>query len=140
MECRLDEHLKFTGKTSDQRKCSRSALTEGYVDKRVARKTGSTNKYQYHPTSAGEKSNAPWDGLVDLWRCGRFIGSTWFGLRHARLKVVFLQRTVVSRFGCFVFEFWMLRFRDLGASFSRFGCFVARSSFSNLPEVWGSRL
>ena len=27
-----------------------------------------------------------------------------------------------SRFGCFVFEFWVLRFRDLGASFSRFGC------------------
>ena len=25
---------------------------------------------------------------------------------------------------CFVFEFWALRFRDLGASFSRFGCFV----------------
>ena len=27
--------------------------------------------YRYRPTSAGEKSNAPWDGLVDLWRCGR---------------------------------------------------------------------
>ena len=25
----------------------------------------------------------------------------------------------------------MLRFRDLGASFSRFGCFVLRSSFSS---------
>ena len=24
----------------------------------------------------------------------------------------------------FVFEFWVLRFRVLGASFSRFGCFV----------------
>ena len=42
------------------------------------------------------------------------------------LKVVVLQRTVVSRFGCFVFEFWVLRFRVLGASFSRFGCFVFR--------------
>ena len=62
------------------------------------------------------------------------------------LKVVVLQRTVVSRFGCFVFEiwvlrfrvlgasfsslgrsifeFWVLRFRDLGALFSSFGCFV----------------
>ena len=26
--------------------------------------------------------------------------------------------------GVFVFEFWVLRFRDLGASFSSFGCFV----------------
>ena len=25
------------------------------------------------------------------------------------------------RFGCSVFEIWVLRFRDLGASFSRFG-------------------
>ena len=72
MEYLLDEHLKFTGKTSDQRKCSRSAVTEAYVDKRVAGKKGSTNKYQYRPTSAGEKSNAPpWDGLVDLRRCRR---------------------------------------------------------------------
>ena len=35
-----------------------------------------------------------------------------------------------SRFGCSVFEFWVLRFRDLGASFSSFGCFVLQSSFS----------
>ena len=74
------------------------------------------------------------------------IAFTWFGLRHARLKVVVLQRTVVSRFGCFVFEFWKLRFGVLGApfssfgcfvfevcSFSRSGCFVIRSSFSKLP-------
>ena len=40
------------------------------------------------------------------------------------LKVVVLQRTVVSRFECFVFEVWVLRFRVLGAPFSRFGCFV----------------
>ena len=40
--------------------------------------------------------------------------------------------------GVFVFEFWVLRFRDrvlrfrdLGSSFSRFGCFVLRSSFSS---------
>ena len=38
--------------------------------------------------------------------------------------LVFLKDRQVSRFGCFVFEFWVLRFRDLGASFSSFGCFV----------------
>ena len=69
----LDEHLKFTGKTSDQPKCSRSALTDAYVDKRVTGKKDSTNTYQYRPSSAGEKSNAPWDGLVDLWRCRRIV-------------------------------------------------------------------
>ena len=57
------------------------------------------------------------------------------------LKVVVLQRTVVSRFGCFVFEFWVLRFRvwvlrfrDLGASFFEFWVLrfrVLRSSFSS---------
>ena len=36
-----------------------------------------------------------------------------------------------SRFGCFVFESWVLRFRVLGASFSRLGCFVLQSSFSS---------
>ena len=29
-----------------------------------------------------------------------------------------------SGFGCFVFESWVLRLRVLGASFSKFGCFV----------------
>ena len=52
------------------------------------------------------------------------VDSTWFGLRHARLKVVVLQPTVVSSFGCFVFEIRVLSFRDLGASFSSFRCFV----------------
>ena len=42
----LEEHLKFIGKTSDRRKCSRSALAEANVDKRVAGKKGSTNKYR----------------------------------------------------------------------------------------------
>ena len=41
-----------------------------------------------------------------------------------KLKVVVLQPTVVSRFGCFVFESWVLRFRVLGASFSSLECFV----------------
>ena len=49
---------------------------------------------------------------MDLWTFG---GTDKFGLRHARLKVVVLQHTVISSFGCFVFEFWVLRFRDLGA-------------------------
>ena len=30
--------------------------------------------------------------------------STWFGLRHARRKIVVIQPTVVSSFGCFAFE------------------------------------
>ena len=80
---------------------------------------------------------------MDWWTFGGVdasIASTWFGLRHARLKVVVLQRTVVSSLSCSIFEFWVLRFRDLGASFSRFGCFVLRSSFSSasfskLPPV-----
>ena len=38
---------------------------------------------------------------------------------------------IVFDLGVFVFEFWVLRFRDLGASFSSFGCFVLRSSFSS---------
>ena len=37
---------------------------------------------------------------------------------------VYKGQTGVECFGCFVFEFWVLRFRVLGASFSRFGCFV----------------
>ena len=45
--------------------------------------------------------------------------SAWFGLRHARLKVVVLQPTVISSFGCFVFEIWVLR-----ASVFVFECFV----------------
>ena len=64
---------------------------------------------------------------MDWWTFGgadASIASTWFGLHHARLKVVVLQRTLVSSFGCFVFEFWMLRFRVLDALFSSFGCSV----------------
>ena len=54
-----------------------------------------------------------------FWGADASVTSTWFGLRHARLKVVVLQPTVVSRFGCF-----LDRIRDLGASLSSFGCFV----------------
>ena len=45
------------------------------------------------------------------------VASTWFGLRHARLKSC--SPSTYSGF-----EIWVLRFRDLGASFSSFGCFV----------------
>ena len=51
---------------------------------------------------------------------------------------VYKGQTGVECFGCFVFEFWVLRFRSwvlrfrvLGASLSSFGCFVLRSSFSS---------
>ena len=50
---------------------------------------------------------------MDWWTFGgadASAASTWFGLRHAGLNIVVLQPTVVSRFGCFVFEFWVLRF------------------------------
>ena len=36
---------------------------------------------------------------------------------------MFLKDRQVSSFGCFVFDFWVLRLRDLGAPFSSFGCF-----------------
>ena len=55
---------------------------------------------------------------MDLWRCGRILASTWFGLRHARLKAVVIQPTVVSSFGSFV----------LRSSFSS-------ASFSKLPPL-----
>ena len=116
--CRLDEHLKFTGKTSYQHKCLRSALTEAYVDKRVAGKKGSTNNI--NTALPLQARNQMLHGM-DWWTFGGVdasIASTWFGLRHARLKVVVLQRTVVSSLSCSIFEFWVLRFRDLGASFS----------------------
>ena len=37
-------------------------------------------------------------------------------MQHARREVVVIQPTVVSSFGCFVFEIWVLHFRVLGAS------------------------
>ena len=116
LECRLDEHLKFTGKTSDQRKCSRSALAEAYVDKRVAGKKGST-KYQYSHTSAGKKSNAPRNGLVKVRT--HPLPPSDLACNMQDSKVVVLQRTVVSRFGCLVFEIWVLP-----ASVFLFECFV----------------
>ena len=101
--------------------------------------------------------------FVDLWRCGRIrclhlirIASCktyslqWFRVLGAsfssfgcfvfefwvlRFRTWVLRFRVLgasfSNFGCFVFEFWVLRFRVLGASFSSFGCFVLRSSFSS---------
>ena len=121
MECRLDEHLEFTGKTSDQRKFSRSALAEAYVDKRVA--------------GLGNISIPPYLCRREIKCSVGWIGGPLKVRTHPLpppslacviqdLKVVVLQRTVVSRFECFVFEVWVLRFRVLGAPFSRFGCFV----------------
>ena len=48
----------------------------------------------------------------------------------------------LSRFGCFVFETWVLRFRVLGAPFLRFGCFVFETTASKMLNVrekkaWG---
>ena len=73
-----------------------------------------------------------------------FIKDSWvssFRVLRFRDLGVFVFEFWVLRFrylGVFVFEFWVLRFRDrvlrfrvLGASFSRFGCFV-------LPSVRGS--
>ena len=45
------------------------------------------------------------------------VASTWFGLRHARLKSC--SPSTYSGF-----EIWVLRFRGLGASFSSLGCSV----------------
>ena len=45
----------------------------------------------------------------------------------------FLGGFVFEFLGALFFEIWVLRFQDLGASFSSFGCFVLRSSFSKLP-------
>ena len=40
---------------------------------------------------------------------------------------MFLKDRQVSSFGCFVFDIWVLRFRDLGA-----GCWVLGASFFGL--------
>ena len=117
MECRLDEHLKFTGKTRGQRKCSRSALTGAYVDKRVTGKKGSTNKYQYRPT----------------YLCRREIKCSvgWIGgpsevrthpLPPPGLACVMQDLKLLS--------FNVHWFRDLGASFSRFGCSVFETTLT----------
>ena len=45
---------------------------------------------------------------------------------------MFLKDRQVSSFGYFVFEFWVLRYRYLRASFSRFGCWVLSASFFGL--------
>ena len=86
---------------------------------------------------------------MDWWtfeRADSSVASTWFGLRHARLQScspstysgfeIWVLRfrglgASFSRLGCSVLETWVLRFRVMGAPFSRFGCFVLRSSFSS---------
>ena len=54
--------------------------------------------------------------------------STWFGLRDARRKVVAITPTVVSSFGCFVFEIWGSLFSSCGCFVFDWGCFVS--------EIW----
>ena len=49
------------------------------------------------------------------------------------IGLVFIKDRPVSSFWVLRFRSRVLRFRVLGASFSRFGCFVLRSSFSKLP-------
>ena len=69
----------------------------------------------------------------------RPVSSFWvLRFRSRVLRFRLFLGASFSRFGCFVFEFWVLRFRvwvlrfrDLGVSFSSFGCFVLRSSFSS---------
>ena len=55
--------------------------------------------------------------FVDLWRCGRI--RCLHLIRIASCKTWSCSYSTYSGF-----EFWVLRFRDLGASFWRFGCFV----------------
>ena len=58
----------------------------------------------------------------------RDLGASFFEFWVLRFRVL---GAPFSSFGFFVFGSWVLRFRVLGASFSRFGCFVLRSSFSS---------
>ena len=81
--------------------------------------------------------------VIVLDSCCISIGLVFIKDRPVSSFWVLRFRSRVLRFrdlGVFVFEFWVLRFRSrvlrfqvLGASFSRFGCFVLRSSFSKLP-------
>ena len=66
--------------------------------------------------------------------------STWIVLNFSLFVILLYQHWSLDKGlsrdfkGHFVFEFWVLRFQDLGTSSSRFGCFgcfVLRSSFSS---------
>ena len=48
----IKEHLQYVFKGAGQRKGSRTALAEAYMDKGVAGKKGSTNKNHYRPTTS----------------------------------------------------------------------------------------
>ena len=121
--------MKFTGKTSDQRKCSRSALAEAYVDKRVAGKI---------PLQARNQMLREMDwwtlGGVDVSIASTCLACVMQDLKFLSFNLQWFRElgALFSSFGCFVFESWVLRLRVLGASFSRFGRFVLRSSFSKL--------
>ena len=69
---------------------------------------------------------------VFVFDLGCFVFEFWV-LRFRDLGASFSSLgCFVFDLGCFVVEFRVLRFRDLGASFSSFGCFVLRSSFSSV--------
>ena len=78
--------------------------------------------------------------VIALDSCCISIGLVFIKDRPVSSFWMLRFRSRVLRFrdlGVFVFEFWVLRFRVL---FSRFGCFVLRSSFSSasfskLPKV-----
>ena len=52
---------------------------------------------------------------------------------------MFLKDTQVLSFKCFVFHFWVLHFRDLGAPFSSFGCFVFETTMPNMQKIVDAR-
>ena len=86
----------------------------------------------------GRGNYYPWP----FWGFYASVASTWFGLHHAKLKVVVLQPTVVwdlgasfSSPGCFVFEIWVLR-----ALLFVFKCFIFETTLYSLswPSSKGS--
>ena len=90
-----------------------------------------------HPLPPPDSDCVMWDLKLHL------LNLQWFRVLGASFSR--FRGASFSSFGCFVFGFWGLRFRDrvlrfrsrglrfrvLSASFSRFGCLVLRSSFSS---------
>ena len=78
-------------------------------------------------------------GTSEYFSCREKEESLWAKLRcwgvgnfHCmQMSLVMVMRFISGEFWVLRFRSWMLRFRVLGASFSSFGCFVLRSSFSS---------
>ena len=74
------------------------------------------------------------------WVLSTFVGanasavSTWFGLGASFSSASFSIGASFSRFRCCVFEFWVLSFRDLGASY--FGLRFRVLRFRNYLSFW----